>query len=72
MTEIFLRPLRNLKKIKSKIFHEANKVTTRKRRFVESGYKKISEVYFMDDNLLGKSNKKKFYLILKKRQVNLM
>ena len=55
------------KKIKSKIFHEANKVTTRKRRFVESGYKKkISEVYFMDDNLLGKSNKKKILSYLKK------
>ena len=67
MTEIFLRPLRNLKKIKSKIFHETNKVTTRKRRFIESGYKKkISEVYFMDDNLLGKNNKKKILSYLKK------
>ena len=54
-------------KIKSKIFYEPQKVTTRKRRFVESAYsKKISEVYFMDDNLLGKANKKKIISYLKK------
>ena len=46
-------------KVKSKIFFENKKVTTRKRRFVESAYnKKISEVYYMDDNLLGNINKK--------------
>ena len=59
------KPLEQFKKkIKSKIFYENNKVTTRKRRFVENAYnKKINEVYFMDDNLLGKQNKKKFSLI---------
>ena len=53
-------PLKKFKqKIKSKIFYEPQKVTTRKRRFVENAYsKKISEVYFMDDDLLGKKNKK--------------
>lgn len=55
------------KKIKSKIFFENEKVTTRKRRFVESAYnKKISELYFMEDNLLGKTNKKKILNYLKK------
>ncbi len=55
------------KKVKSKIFYETQKVTTRKRRFVESGYnRKISEVYFMDDNLLGKRNKTKIISYLKK------
>ena len=54
-------------KIKSKIFFENKKVTTRKRRFVESAYnKKISEVYYMDDNLLGNINKKKIISYLKK------
>ena len=48
------------KKIKSKIFFEKNKITTRKTRLVDSAYKKkISEVYYMDDNLLGHQNKKK-------------
>ncbi len=55
------------KKIKSKIFYERKKVTTRKRRFVENAYnKKISEVYFMDDNLLGEQNKKRIISYLKK------
>lgn len=55
------------KKIKSKIFFENEKVTTRKRRFVESAYnKKISELYFMEDNFLGKTNKKKILDYLKK------
>lgn len=55
------------KKIKSKIFFEKEKVTTRKKRFVENAYnRKISEVYFMDDNLLGKENKKKVLDYLKK------
>ncbi len=54
-------------KVKSKIFFENKKVTTRKRRFVESAYnKKISEVYYMDDNLLGNINKKKIISYLKK------
>ena len=59
------QPLENFKKkIKTKIFYENKKVTTRKRRFVENAYnKKISEVYFMDDNLLGLKNKKKFFLL---------
>ena len=61
-------PLKKFKKkIKSKIFYESKKVTTRKRRFVENGYnKKISEVYFMDDNLLGQQNKNKIINYLKK------
>ena len=55
------------KKIKNKIFYEKEKITTRKRRFVENAYnKKISEVYFMDDNLLGKKNKKKMISYLRK------
>tara|TARA_A100001011_G_scaffold400350_1_gene514287 strand:+ start:2538 stop:4052 length:1515 start_codon:yes stop_codon:yes gene_type:complete len=55
------------KKIKSKIFLEKKRVTTRKRRFVEKAYnKKISEVYFMDDNLLGQQNKNKVISYLKK------
>tara|TARA_X000000950_G_scaffold289506_1_gene414453 strand:- start:6059 stop:7573 length:1515 start_codon:yes stop_codon:yes gene_type:complete len=46
------------KKINSKIFFETKKETTRKKRFVENAYnKKISEVYYMDDNLLSKKNK---------------
>ena len=62
------QPLENFKKkIKTKIFYENKKVTTRKRRFVENAYnKKISEVYFMDDNLLGLKNKKKILSYLKK------
>ena len=55
------------KKIKSKIFFENEKVTTRKRRFVENAYnRKISEVYFMNDNLLGQQNKKRVLDYLKK------
>ena len=67
-------PLKKFKqKIKSKIFYEPQKVTTRKRRFVENAYsKKISEVYFMDDDLLGKKNKKKIISYLKKKLINLM
>jgi len=62
------QPLENFKKkIKTKIFYENKKVTTRKKRFVENAYnKKISEVYFMDDNLLGLKNKKKILSYLKK------
>ena len=49
------------KKIKSKIFFENKKVTTRKKRLVENAYnKKISEIYYMDDNLLGKIKKKNY------------
>jgi len=53
-------PLSKFKKyINSKIFFETKKVTTRKKRFVDNAYnKKISEVYYMDDNLLSKKNKK--------------
>ena len=41
------------KNINSKIFIEKEKVTVRKKRFIDVGYqKKISEVYYMDDNLL--------------------
>lgn len=48
------------KNIEAKIFIESKKLTTRKKRFIDAGYnKKISEVYYMDDNLLGKSNLKK-------------
>ncbi len=56
------------KKFKTKIFVEKNKVTTRKKRFVDLGYnKKISEVYFMDDNFLGKNNLKKILSFLEKK-----
>jgi rfaE bifunctional protein nucleotidyltransferase chain/domain len=59
------------KKIKSKIFSEKDKVTTRKRRFVENAYnKKISEIYFMDDKLLGKINKNKILSYLQKETKN--
>ncbi len=48
------------KKIKSKIYLEKNKITTRKTRFIDASYKKkISEIYNMDDRLLGDSNNKK-------------
>ena len=62
------KPLKKFeKKIKSKIFFETKKVTTRKKRFIEDAYKKkISEVYFMDDNLLGKKNKSLIISYLKK------
>ena len=53
------------KNINSKIFIEKEKVTVRKKRFIDVGYqKKISEVYYMDDNLLGSKNlnKVKSYL----------
>ncbi len=55
------------KKIKSKIFYEKNKVTVRKKRFVDVGYnKKISEVYFMDDDFLSKINQNKIETYLNK------
>ena len=55
------------KKIKSKIFVEKNKVTVRKRRLVEEGYgKKISEVYYMDDEFLSDSNLQKVIQYLNK------
>ena len=55
------------KKIRSRIFFEKEKVTTRKRRFVENAYnRKISEIYFMDDNLLSDQNKKRVLDYLKK------
>ena len=55
------------KKINSKIFFETKKVTTRKKRFVENAYnKKISEVYYMDENLLSKRNKSRVVSYLKK------
>ena len=48
------------KNIKSKIFFERNKITTRKTRFIDFAYKrKISEVYNMDDNFLSGNNNKK-------------
>jgi len=56
-----------VKKIKSKIFIEKNKVTVRKKRLVESGYnKKLSEVYYMDDDFLSLSNSKKINQYLNK------
>ncbi len=55
------------KKIRSKIFFENKKVTIRKKRLVESTYnKKMSEIYYMDDNLMGKINKKKIINYLEK------
>ncbi len=48
------------KKIKSKIFYEKNKVTVRKKRLIDEGYnKKLSEVYYMEDDLLSKQNLEK-------------
>lgn len=66
---------KGLKKIKSKYDHfipeEKNKVTTRKRRFVDNAYnKKLSEVYFMDDQLLGARNKLKIINFLNKNLKN--
>ena len=62
------KPLEKFKKkIKSKIFYENTKITTRKKRYIDNAYnKKINEIYFMDDNLLGKQNKKKILSYLKK------
>ena len=55
------------KKINSKIFLEKNKITTRKKRFIDAGYKrKINEVYYMDDALLSKSNESKILNFLNK------
>jgi len=55
------------KKIKSKIFVEKSKVTVRKRRLVgESDGRKISEIYYMDDNFLSNSNSKKINQYLNK------
>lgn len=63
---------KSLKKIRSKfncfIPEEKSKVTTRKRRFVDNAYnRKLSEVYFMDDQLLGKKNKLKIINFLNKK-----
>lgn len=55
------------KKIKGKFFYENKKITTRKKRLVESTYnRKISEIYHMDDKLLGQQNKNKVITYLKK------
>tara|TARA_Y100000590_G_scaffold457581_1_gene610534 strand:- start:29790 stop:31304 length:1515 start_codon:yes stop_codon:yes gene_type:complete len=55
------------KKINSKIFLEKNKITTRKKRFIDAGYKrKINEVYYMDDALLSKLNERKILKFLNK------
>jgi rfaE bifunctional protein nucleotidyltransferase chain/domain len=63
---------KNLKKIRSKfdciILEEKFKVTTRKKRFVDNAYKrKLSEIYFMEDQLLGKQNKSKIINFLEKK-----
>jgi len=61
-------PLKRFKKkIKGKFFYENKKITTRKKRLVEKGYnRKISEVYYMDDKILGQQNKNKVITYLKK------
>ncbi len=61
--------IKNFKKqFKTKIFKEADKVTTRKKRYIDVGYnKKINEVYFMDNNFLGKSNLKKILNFLENK-----
>jgi cytidyltransferase-like protein len=47
------------KQINTKIFVEKNKITTRKKRFVENSYnRKISEIYYMEDNFLSKRHSK--------------
>lgn len=54
-------------KVNSFIALEKNKVTTRKRRFVEDGYnRKLNEVYFMSDDFLSKNNKANIKNYLKK------
>lgn len=59
------------KNIKKQIYFEKNKATTRKKRFVDSAYnKKISEVYYMDDDFLSKSNLKKILKYLSKNLKN--
>ncbi len=55
------------KNIKGKIFYEKDKVTVRKKRFVDSPYnKKINEVYYMNDNFLSKKNKENVLNFLNK------
>ncbi len=59
------------KKIKSKIFLEKKKITTRKTRFIDAAYKrKISEIYNMDDNFLSNLNNKKILNYLNKNLKN--
>ena len=59
------------KKIKTKIFLEKKKITTRKTRFIDAAYKrKISEVYNMDDDFLSKFNNKKIINYLNKNIKN--
>ncbi len=59
------------KNIKHKIFVEKNKVTTRKKRFVDVAYsKKISEVYYIDDDFLNELNSFKIKNYLSKNLKN--
>jgi rfaE bifunctional protein nucleotidyltransferase chain/domain len=59
--------IKNLpKNINRKIYVEKKKITTRKKRFVDFAYnKKISEIYFIDDDFLSKSNSNKINNYLK-------
>ncbi len=55
------------KEINTKIFIEKNKVTTRKKRFVENSYnRKINEVYYMEDNFLSKHHSQNIIKYLNK------
>ena len=59
------------KQINTKIFVEKNKVTTRKKRFVENSYnRKISEIYYMEDNFLSDYHSKNIIQYLNKKLKN--
>jgi rfaE bifunctional protein nucleotidyltransferase chain/domain len=59
------------RQINSKIFLEKNKITTRKKRFIENSYnRKISEIYYMSDDFLSEYNLKKVINYLKKNLKN--
>ena len=63
---------KKLKKFRSKfkcvIPEEKLKIITRKKRFVDNAYKrKLSEIYYMEDQLLGKKSKSKIMKFLSKK-----
>lgn len=55
------------KNIKQKIFVEKDKITTRKKRYVDYNYnRKLSEIYYLEKNFLSNFNSKKINDYLKK------
>ena len=54
------------KNINKKIFYENSKITTRKKIYRSNYNKKISEVYFMDDDFLSQRNSNKISHYLNK------